>query len=86
MLAPAGRAMTYDYTARCPRCTSLDVYGFEPTITGQFYYCPRCSAQWRVTVEDKTLDMIGASLSHQTARDIERVEARPPFGTCWRKR
>jgi transposase-like protein len=55
--------MTYDYTARCPRCASADVYAFEPTITGQSYYCPKCSERWRVTVEDKTLDLIGASLA-----------------------
>jgi transposase-like protein len=66
--------MTYDYSARCPRCATPDVYGFEPTVTGQSYYCPRCSERWRVTVEDKTLAMIGASLWTRWSRDAEPVE------------
>lgn len=55
--------MTYVYHARCPTCANEEVYGYEPTLTGRSYYCPRCGGQWRVTVEDRVLDMIGASLA-----------------------
>jgi DNA-directed RNA polymerase subunit RPC12/RpoP len=55
--------MTYDTSLRCPHCASPDVYGFERTPTGRSYYCPKCSEQWRVTVENRTLDMIGESLA-----------------------
>ena len=63
--------MTYSSHIRCPTCASLDVYGFEPTATGQSHYCPACGKTWRVTVEDKTLDMIGASLATRRAKTRE---------------
>ena len=66
--AAAEILMTHDTSLRCPHCASLDVYGFERTPTGQSYYCPRCSQQWRVTVENRTLDMIGESLAARRPR------------------
>ena len=65
------RCMTYSSHIRCPTCASLDVYGFEPTPTGQSHYCPACGKTWRVTVEDKTLDMIGASLAARRSKPRE---------------
>jgi hypothetical protein len=65
------RCMTYSSHIRCPTCASLDVYGFEPTPTGQSHYCPACGKTWRVTVEDKTLDMIGASLAARRSKTRE---------------
>ena len=65
------RCMTYSSYLRCPTCASLDVYGFEPTTTGQSHYCPACGKTWRVTVEDKTLDMIGASLAARRSKTRE---------------
>jgi hypothetical protein len=65
------RCMTHSSHIRCPTCASLDVYGFEPTPTGQSHYCPACGKTWRVTVEDKTLDMIGASLAARRSKTRE---------------
>jgi hypothetical protein len=74
-LAPSEETcMTYSNHARCPNCASLDVYGFEPTLTGQSYYCPTCGQSWRVTVEDKTLDMIGASLAARRSKTHQKSD------------
>jgi hypothetical protein len=53
--------MTYSHHTRCPTCASEDVYGFQPTPTGQSFYCTACRARWYVTAADRVLDMLAAA-------------------------
>ena len=57
--------MTFGNSRRCPQCHRTDLFAFDRRPTGCWYYCAFCHKHLRVTIEDETLDMIGAALAER---------------------